>query len=143
MLRRQAVVVVSLILIGLLCVNNVQAQSIKQWAIDATANSEFTSTRFSAAQMVGAPDTYPVSYTHLDVYKRQPTSCREPVPQTERTGYRQRGMRTLQLRRDVYSQLQTFSFNHPIGGAPLLACPSTPNAGSLGTHSFNPLSQQT
>ena len=59
MLRRQAVVVVSLILIGLLCVNNVQAQSIKQWAIDATANSEFTSTRFSAAQMVGAPDTYP------------------------------------------------------------------------------------
>lgn len=59
MLKRQAVIALLLVFVGLLCVNNVQAQSFKQWAIEATATSEYTSTRFSAAQMVGAPDTYP------------------------------------------------------------------------------------
>ncbi len=59
MLKRQAVIALLLVFVGLLCVNNVQAQSFKQWAIEATATSEFSSTRFSAAQMVGAPDTYP------------------------------------------------------------------------------------
>lgn len=61
MLKRQAAVTLLLVFVGVLCVNNVQAQSFKQWAVDATATSEYTSTRFSAAQMVGAPDTYPTT----------------------------------------------------------------------------------
>jgi hypothetical protein len=65
MLKRQAMVTLLLVLVGLLCVNNVQAQSIHLWAIEATANSEYSNTRWSAAQMVGAPDTYP-QYGDID-----------------------------------------------------------------------------
>ncbi|NMB11316.1 MAG: hypothetical protein GX977_03420 [Firmicutes bacterium] len=59
MLKRVAMVTLLLVLVGLLSVNKVQAQSIHLWAIEATANSEYSNSRWSAAQMVGAPDTYP------------------------------------------------------------------------------------
>ena len=45
---------------GFMCVSNVQAQSIHLWAIEATSNSEYSNTRWSAAQMVGAPTPTPV-----------------------------------------------------------------------------------
>ncbi|NMB45496.1 MAG: hypothetical protein GX998_03695 [Firmicutes bacterium] len=57
--KRQVMWTMLLVLMGFMCVSNVQAQTIHLWAIEATANSEYSSTRWSAAQMIGAPDTYP------------------------------------------------------------------------------------
>lgn len=63
--KRHVMWMIFLILMGFMCVSNVQAQSIHLWAIEATSNSEYSNTRWSAAQMVGAPDTYP-QYGDID-----------------------------------------------------------------------------
>jgi hypothetical protein len=43
MLKKLAMVILLLVLVGLLGLNEVQAQSIHLWAIEATANSEYSS----------------------------------------------------------------------------------------------------
>ncbi len=65
MLKRQVMITILILLVGLLCVSKAQAQRFTQWAIEAKANTEYSDTRWSAAQMVGAPDTYPL-YGDLD-----------------------------------------------------------------------------
>ena len=59
MLKRFSVFIALTLLLGFANPQPVAANSISQWAIQATANSEYSSDQWSAAKLVGPPDVYP------------------------------------------------------------------------------------